>query len=95
MVIDYAVQPPAPVGLEPAGQLVSSATPTLRWSVPGGSQVSYQVQIDDAPEFTTPLVDTGAVASIDPQHLVVGALPADTARYWRVRIADAAGQTSP
>lgn len=95
VVIDYAVQPPAPVGLEPAGQLVSSATPTLRWQVPGGSQVSYQVQIDDAADFTTPTTDTGAVASIDPQHLVVGALPADVTGYWRVRITDAAGQTSP
>lgn len=95
VVIDYAVQPPAPVGLEPAGQLVSTATPTLRWSVPGGSQLSYQVQIDDAADFLTPTVDTGNVASVDPQHLVAVALPADVARYWRVRIVDAAGQTSP
>ena len=95
VVVDYAVQPPAPNGLEPAGQLVSTATPTLRWQVPGGSQVSYQVVLDDDPAFGSPSHDTGTIASVDPQHLLTITLGAGVATYWRVRITDAAGQTSP
>lgn len=94
--IEWSDAPDVPSVLSPSnGRAVSIARPTLRFDFTDNSgdttMQAYQVQINTSTDFTTPLIDTGTVASNLPEHTLTTDTPASTVRYWRVRVQDGAG----
>jgi RHS repeat-associated protein len=76
--------------LSPASA-VWTASKRLTWtfsSPSGRPQTQFQVQLDDAPSFTSLLVDSGVVTSASGFWDHVAALVPGTTYYWRVRAND-------
>jgi hypothetical protein len=73
------------------GAPAGSVRPPLDWGdVTGGA--SYQIQIDNTSDFSSPLVYTTVVAST---FTPVADLPSGTTLYWRVRANALAGSYGP
>lgn len=94
--IEWSDAPEAPETLSPSnGRAVSIARPTLRFDFTDVSgdltMQAYQVQINSSDSWSSPLIDTGTVASSLPEHTLTADTPASTLRYWRVRVQDGAG----
>lgn len=106
--ITYYTGPAVPTSLSPTdGQVVSSASPTLRVaSAPAGEPIfGMQVQVDPAQNGTTPAYDSGWVSAdsyapafnlTNGQHDGPNFTPlADgTTTYWRTRVRDLDGTTT-
>jgi nitrogen fixation protein FixH len=86
-----ATAPPAVANISPADGATVGPSVALDWSNsvdPGG--VTYEVEVDDALTFASPLVFTSAPAvSNDTTPALTNGL-----YYWRARAVDAAGNTS-
>ena len=83
MVTVLPLVPAAPLLNSPVTNFITqNTTPELIWkSVPYG--VSYHLQIDDSPTFTTPLVqDTENISGLSQ---IAATLPHDGKYYWRVQ----------
>ena len=102
LTIEWRTVPDAVTDLRPAdGAVVSTVTPVVSWTfrdVDGSSdQEKSQVQVSTDPDdFTSPLYDSGLVANTDWAWELGGTLLDDgTVYYWRVRVQDSNGNTSP
>lgn len=75
---------------QPACYSSAYPTPTLNWTISGGSsQSSYQIQIDQNSSFSDPEIDTGEVSSGSSSYQVAQAgLSFGTTYYWRVKVKD-------
>ncbi len=79
--------PPAPELLSPPnGDMVSANPPSFTWQAVG-FMPSYQIEIDDAPGFVSPLVSL----SITPNTYTPAALLPPGIYYWRVHATSTAG----
>ena len=74
---------------------VNSRNPWLNWTVSGGSQVSYWVQINDVNSFddscTGCEVNTGEVASTSNSYPTTYNFNWNTTYYWRVKVKESNG----
>jgi hypothetical protein len=87
--------PPAPVLATPADGATTTERPVFRWDPvvdPEGDSVTFRIQIDDDPDFSTPNVDVwrGPETWFSPAD----ALPPGT-YCWRVRSIDDINAVSP
>lgn len=108
--IEWTVLPEAPVNLLPSGGLgVSPAKPKLSWQFSESfleldeQQSACQVQVSTSTSFASPAYDSTMVANTESMFDLnappsgagaFSALSDGNVRYWRVRVQDAAGQTS-
>lgn len=88
LTIDRTPSDMVVISSPPDGILTNDDTPTLDWDEPEAGLLSYQVQIDDDPDFSSPLLDiadftAGSFLTLSP------ALPEGT-YHWRVRSFDCA-----
>lgn len=91
--IDIFVKPPAPTLSSPAnGAIINDNTPALTWNaidssrLPASPAFTYEIQVDDNSDFSTPLVlagTTGILSSITT-YTVPSSLP-DGTYNWHVR----------
>ena len=65
------------------GSTITDDTPTLEWSASSGA-TQYQVQVDNNPDFSSPVVDTTGPGTA---YTVASGLNDDT-YFWRVRAGD-------
>ncbi|MEW5767582.1 MAG: Ig-like domain-containing protein [bacterium] len=95
LTIDRTPSDMVVISSPPDGILTNDDTPTLDWDEPEAG-LSYQIQIDDDPDFSSPLLDIadfteptweGSFITISP------ALPEGT-YHWRVRSFDCAKNAS-
>ncbi|MBM4249468.1 MAG: hypothetical protein FJ149_08575 [Euryarchaeota archaeon] len=100
--IGYAESPGqgpfAPVLLSPADRGWSNLSlPEFVWSFETDSvpstQSAYQLQLDDSPDMSSPLLDT--TESSRDRNLTAGEPLPDGTYYWRVRAWNGAGDASP
>jgi len=92
--------PAAPTDLVPVGdKAVSLARPTYNWSFNdsfGDSiQAKSQLQISSSSSFTSPLYDSTLITNAGHQYTPAYDLTDNTKYYWRVRVEDNRGYTSP
>ena len=74
--------------LSPPNNLVnSSVTPALQWNTARGAQ-SYEVQVDETADFTSPVVNATGIAQT---WYDTPALKKQSRYYWKVRARDAQG----
>jgi Tol biopolymer transport system component len=90
MRVDMPCSPAGPPTLtSPANAAEGiSLTPGLDWAGVAGA-LSYEVQVDDNPDFSSPVVD--AFAGVDSYSVPAGLLVEDQTYYWRVRAYTACG----
>ncbi len=78
--------------------LITDYAPLLTWKaavVPTGTTFDhYQLQLDDDPDFTSPLVDTSIPSSTNTQHQVSPALPDNATFHWRVYVFNTQGESN-
>lgn len=72
----------APPDATMAQNFFTTRTPTLSWGRVSWA-VGYRIQVDDASDFLTPLVDYDQVSAEQPSFTLVSAL-ANGTYYWRV-----------
>jgi hypothetical protein len=66
----------------PNNATIQTVFPTLAWNAVGATGVTYQLQIDDSPDFNDPVyANTTAASSLTP----AGSFSSDATYYWRVR----------
>lgn len=87
--------PPAPVLVAPADGVTTAERPVFRWDPvvdPEGDSVTFRIQIDDDPDFSTPTLDLwrGPETWFSPTER----LPPGT-YCWRVRSIDDINAVSP
>jgi cysteinyl-tRNA synthetase len=88
---DYEKPPSRPKLKNPADEAtIDDTTPKLVWRKSKGYPVSYQVEIDDDADFSSPLIE---VDRTKPKYVVSPALAPGT-YYWRVRAEDGVGDRS-
>lgn len=83
-------KPSASVVSPDIGATDVSTSPRLDWDFSdndGDSQASYWLQVDDDSDFSSPVVNTGVVASSNTYHDVSG-LSNGVKYYWRVNVLD-------
>ena len=83
--------PPAEVQLLTPldGETVGTSTPTLKWLDLGVDEIYYEVEVDDDPDFSSPVVDTNAVpGNITNLSVSLGPSSDGNTYYWRVRAYD-------
>jgi len=86
--------PAVPVLVSPGNGGSTSGSPTLDWSdVTDASGARYQVQLDDNPDFSSPLLDQPFLSASEYTMAAGETLPAGT-YYWKVRAVDGAGNAS-
>ena len=100
LVVTYSDAPDAPTQLAPSGgRSVSLARPTLRFGfvdpVGTGELAGFQIQRHTSNSWTSPVYDSGEVASPDPEWIPPTDLPTDEDIWWRVRVRNSAGIWSP
>jgi len=83
--------PDAPELVSPAnGAAITDNTPTFVWnSVADPSGVTYQIQIDDNSDFSSPVYS--AIDLTENTYTVPGELPMFTQFFWHVRAVDGVG----
>src|SRR5206468_1814799 len=84
--------PPSPISPANASYL-STTTPVFDWSdVTDPSGVNYRLQVDDAGDFSTPIIDVSnlTVSSYRPSV----AMTANQIYWWRVRAVGGSGKVS-
>jgi predicted phage tail protein len=92
LAVDTAA-PPVPVLTYPSnGKVTNDSTPYLDWTtVTDSSGVTYQLQVDDNSDFSSPVVNkTGLTSS----SCTVTTVLSKRVYYWRVRAVDKAGNMS-
>jgi hypothetical protein len=82
--------PPAPALISPANDATVSQPVTFDWA-DANAAVSYQIQIDDASSFPSPLV---ADATVNVSRFTTNSLPAKRL-WWRVRGINSSGTGGP
>ena len=68
------------------GAIIAGSTFAIGWNQVTGA-TDYSFQLDDAPDFSSPLVDTVVT---EPRYVDAGIVP-DNAYYWRVQVNCLAG----
>lgn len=99
LTVTYSDLPSAPTQLSPAGgRAVSIARPTFRFGYldPVGDDplIAIQVQTSASTSFTSPLLDSGEVATSEPEWTPGTDIAVGT-YYWRARVKDGSGEWSP
>ena len=95
--LNIAAEGPEPAPTIPAllvpeqGAIDQSTELTLQWGAAENSQ-NYRVQVDDDIDFSSPLVDETLPPEPEP-NLAVSSLTVATTYYWRVRAANAGGES--
>ncbi len=97
--IEWSDAPLAPTDLVPRGGLATAdSKPKFQFNfidyVGNRMMGAYQVQIDDATNFLTPVYDSGEVASAIPEHDMDGTVwtsAESVLYYWRARVKDGSG----
>ena len=62
-------------------------------NLPGDSQTAYRVQVDTSSDFSSPVVDSGEVASSGTSFVPIGLLY-NTTYWWRVMVWDESDDSS-
>jgi hypothetical protein len=91
-IVIETIAPPAPSLVSPSdGTITSDNTPTFVWtSVTDPSGVTYRIQVDNDPDFSSPEVN---VAGLTDDIYTSSALVSEN-YSWRVRAVDGAGNPS-
>jgi hypothetical protein len=73
-------------------------SPALDWSdyaaLDSSTQQAFQIQLDDDPLFTTPLIDETVASTSSVYSVGLGELTYNVTMYWRVRVQSSAGDWS-
>ncbi len=87
--------PGVPIQVGPAdGARTSDTTPAIDWSdVSDTSGVTFELQLDNEPEFSSPVLSRSALSN-STYTLAGGEALADGVYYWRVTTMDGAGNMS-
>lgn len=81
--------PSAPSLNSPTGGALTGASVTFSWGEPsGGGNITYQLQIDDNSNFSSPSVDVSDLSNTSKSE---SALTRGMDLYWRVRATNTAG----
>jgi hypothetical protein len=101
LATDWSADPGPPTDQSPSGgRSISLAQPPFGWvfaDTKGEYQTEFQLQIDNATDFATPVYDSDWVASEDWEHTPDAgdfAATDGSTYYWRVRVRDNYGLES-
>ena len=73
------------------GTYTADTTPEFSWYDLGSDEVDYNIQVDDDPNFSSPVIDTSVGDGDTTTYTPTTALSDETIYYWRVAAVDREG----